>query len=385
MIKYYYSIALGVLLFSCGSEHSASSNGHYSLENYKEGDVVFNLDEYTSFHLRSIRYLYDQSGEEFLYLLNDQSNSIYRYSLADSNYTHRVKFPIDGPLGVGQLNGFDIKGADSLFLLARYDYKLSLVVNPLDSVRKVTVYRLIDSKADMDMTAYADTYAPMYLEGDTLNILSVPFFYVQSKSYYEAGNCLVRLNLRDSSISKVNLYSDLYKNRYTPYYARAGTAKNKAGEVIISLPADPYLYRYDSHYNWIGKSLSVTPTVPEIKAFRGEFIMEEEMIHMYQNARYISIQYDPFREVYYRIAELPNRQALSKGDRKYYSFRSFAVIIYDKDLNIIGEQILPPHYMIDMLFVGKKGLYLGQPVGTSTGVDENKVRFVCFQLTNKNE
>jgi len=380
-------IVTAFLITSCSHEkEKVSEQPGVSIERYGTADFMINLDSYTSLFQRSIRYLDQGPDEEYLYFLNQNNNSVYRYHLGDSNYTHRIKFDIDGPLGVGTLDGFDVHGPDSLFLLARYNYILSMVTNPLDSNRQIQKYRLLDVNAEVDMTPYAFTEAPMLLDNGILNILAVPFFYLSTKSYYEAGTNLIRLNLNDSSMSKGNLYSDVYKKRFSSFFSNASFAMNNQRQFVVSLPADHDLYLYDSDFRLIRKSTSRSTIVPDIKEFKGDFnSSEEETMHRYQNPSYNSILYDSYRNVYYRLAGLPNEKALSSGDKARYASRSFAIIVYDADLKIIGELELQPFYAEAMSFVGRSGLYLAQFIGGKNGIEEDRIKYSCFQLVQNEE
>ena len=67
--------------------------------------------------------------------------------------------------------------------------------------------------------------------------------------------------------------------------------------------------------------------------------------------------------------------------------REFSVIVFDKDLNIIGETKFPGNkYLYKMSFVGRDGLYISENNLKSPKFDENKLKFACFKLEDmKNE
>lgn len=91
--------------------------------------------------------------------------------------------------------------------------------------------------------------------------------------------------------------------------------------------------------------------------------------------------YDKYRDVYYRIAELPYELKQNESPFDDPRGRKFSIIILDKDLDIIGETKFPGNkYFYRMSFVGRDGLYISENNLANPEFDENKLVFACFKL-----
>ncbi|KYG85618.1 hypothetical protein AWW67_14690 [Roseivirga seohaensis] len=346
-------------------------------------DFVIELDNFTPLNLRAIRYL-DDGIDEFLFFLNPNNNSIYKYWLNDGNRFEKIAFDIIGPRGVGELSGFDVHGSDTLLLLARYAYKLTLASQLQNDLPKLQTFRLLGDAKSIDMTPYATTEAPMVIEDSILSIHSVPFFERDRLSYFEAGNSLVRLSLKDSTFNTSNIYSIQYKKRWShPYASPSSTYNSLLKQRVITLPADKDLYTLD--LNGQIRSTSSSPkSIRDIESYNGDFKdSKKSQLHANLNPSYISILYDKYRDVYYRIVKVPNYKAIELGDKSKYPAMPNVVLVYDANLKLISETPLPSSFNVRMSFVGRSGLYFAQPVIKNRRIDENHLRYVCFKLEDK--
>ena len=100
-----------------------------------------------------------------------------------------------------------------------------------------------------------------------------------------------------------------------------------------------------------------------------------------ESPAYHNIMYDKYRDVYYRIAEFPYELKKDESPFDTPTEREFSVIIFDKDLNIIGETKFPgSKYFYKMSFVGRDGLYISENNEANPEFDEDKLVFACFAL-----
>ena len=107
-------------------------------------------------------------------------------------------------------------------------------------------------------------------------------------------------------------------------------------------------------------------------------IMDEyRVFEWYMNTpSYEGVFYDKYRELYYRIARLPdtNYKIGNRGNNK-----PIIIIVLDSQLHYLGEEILPPakegNYRINNCFVSKDGLNI--QVLTD---DEDKLIFEQYKV-----
>ena len=379
---YLVFITAGLLnLASCSDKGISNSEveigSRILLKRDSAKDIRLSLDQFTKLSTRAVRYL-DYGEEDYLLFLNDITNSIYRYNLNNSENPGILSFEEQGPMGVGKITGFDVDGPDSLFLLSRYDYKLTLVENPWTQV-SLNTFRL--SGPTVEMTPYATTQARMVSVEGKLYVLSIPFFRMGTSSFLKEGKNLLILDLGDSSIELKNIYSKIYGRDWSAFYGRGSLAFNdRENKFVSSFAAESGLLTFSTPQNVDFVPVNST-LVKEVQLFDGEHNnQQEEQMHLYENPRYIGVYFDKFRNVYYRLVHVPNPSAVKTKDVERLKVRSIVIQVFDRDFELIGEQELPPYYFHEMVFVGKKGLFVGQPELGPNGVEEDVIRYACFSF-----
>ena len=138
------------------------------------------------------------------------------------------------------------------------------------------------------------------------------------------------------------------------------------------------------HMKWVdGKSRyleSRRPYVPESGNPEQSFTKLKEM------GGYLHLMYDKYRNVYYRFVEHPCKLGFGEYYMDEPKAREFSIIIFDKDLNIIGETKFPGNkYFNKMSFIGRDGLYISENNWANPDFDKHKLVFACFKLENINK
>ena len=107
----------------------------------------------------------------------------------------------------------------------------------------------------------------------------------------------------------------------------------------------------------------------------------QSLAKLKERGKYHNFMYDKYRNVYYRIAELPYEFKQNESPFDDPRGREFSIIIFDKDFNIIGETKFPGNkYFYKMSFVGRDGLYISENNLANPEFDEDKLVFACFKL-----
>lgn len=101
------------------------------------------------------------------------------------------------------------------------------------------------------------------------------------------------------------------------------------------------------------------------------------------NAWYNNLLYDPYREVYYRIAYPPS--TLDKGVRPMelvqFGRKNFSIIILDKDFRILGETLFPDNtYNPTIMLVRPEGLYISDSHYLNPQFNDDILSFRKFEL-----
>ncbi len=99
-------------------------------------------------------------------------------------------------------------------------------------------------------------------------------------------------------------------------------------------------------------------------------------------AEYYNIIYDKYRNVYYRFVRFGVKITDNDDVMTMLKFpKQFAIMILDKDLNILGEQLMPKNtYNMNMYFVAPEGLYISTNHIKNPDFDEDYLKFELFEL-----
>lgn len=105
-----------------------------------------------------------------------------------------------------------------------------------------------------------------------------------------------------------------------------------------------------------------------------------------KNAWYSNLFYDPYREVYYRIAYPPS--TLDKDIRPLeliqFGRKNFSILILDKDFRILGETLFPDNsYNPQIMFVRPEGLYISDSHYLNPRFNDDILSFRKYELAGE--
>lgn len=110
-------------LISCNGKIDFDAALKYTL--IQDGSVNFELDDESSMFLNHLQY-YDFNKETVLTFLNEYTNAIYIYDTKSKKLLNKHQFDIDGPNGVGKIQGYSFLAMDTVLLIDTYRYKAVL-------------------------------------------------------------------------------------------------------------------------------------------------------------------------------------------------------------------------------------------------------------------
>lgn len=376
-----YLFFLIVVVISCNMYKESDSNLNSFELKETNLDIRFPLDENTGLILQSLQLFKSGDSIKWLTFLNSYNNSIYYYDFNKKELLKKIEFPKFGPLGVGNVNGFYLHSLDSLFLVSRDNYQITMVINPLDSLRTQTSIDLTNGVEELS-TAKPLGYTGnrIILIDNKLYVLGVPDFDPASSSFMDHAKNLHIIDLIDFSLLSKSIYSEEYSNIWPIHYLVGYSAHlEQKNEMIFSLPAANEIIRYKPN----GESLLVdakSKYVEKINAMKTrEYTGQSRDQHYYRNASYHLIHYDNFRDLFYRFVELPNEKAIEE-DHPSMASKIPSIVLLNSKFEKVGETRLEAqHFFSDMSFVDEDGLYLSQPLLDNGLLNEEVLRFVLFK------
>lgn len=115
--------------------------------------------------------------------------------------------------------------------------------------------------------------------------------------------------------------------------------------------------------------------------------MQEGMYNNTYYSQYISIIYDKYRNVYYRLfykginIEKDNKNLSDE----YNNPKVMCIITLDENFKKIGEDIFPNHDFMNMYFITPDGLYMNSDNVLNKDYKEDKLTFTKLELTNEKD
>jgi hypothetical protein len=377
--------SLAIICFSCGKTEQKNQNEMlFSLVSEQE-EVTIKIDEATPANSRVV-FLFIQNGKEILSYLNSNLNQIQFYDLSSQKLIKAVDIEIDGPNGVGKVSGFRPLSLDSIFILPVMQTKLAIVNGEGEVLKKVDFSYTEDKYSSSRSNAWTHIYNTIEFDNDEdVNL---------SQNIQGHINSVTKRQLARTPIAlTVNINNGIVKRLPLNYPEELIDGKGPRQIDMSRVNADEkYIYAFTTNHN-----LFITDSRHEafsVKNGKSEYIDEiptlpsgmgitEYQLNYRSSPRYTSLIYDPYRNIYYRFA-YPGAEIDINNLEQYKTPIQFSVIIFDKDLNKVGETMLPKNtYLMDNFFVGKKGLYLSKnhPYNEKD-FDED---FLTFEIFNVEE
>ncbi|MFC3416660.1 DUF4221 family protein [Algoriphagus hitonicola] len=348
------------------------------------------IDEQTSKSWSFIETYEDKNGEYLVFhdFLKTEPRFIHFVNIRDTTQSFNIPLAINGPNGIGHLDGFYVRNLDSIFVLNRYAYQLNLV----DSSGKVKdTYRLRADDSNepaLDSTLpFPWTFAPIIDLGEMLLIPSYPDAH-PFKQGYKQKNLAIALDPKSKEFEYKLGFSDKYFSSgfwgvflETPSY----TVNYRDSVIIQSFPIDDRVFVFDFDLNLINSPSLFKNYYSDKFHSLPDLNMERDVFYpnTYSNPSNKAIIYDPYRQLYYRTyQEAYSQEAID--EMLYSSHRSLKeqeqprkiIQVMDSDFNELGVVFLEKEkYWIDDIQVVRDGLLIW--IDTD---DEDKKIFEIFEV-----
>ena len=384
-----------ICFLSCTSSKENSSN-QYTKSLVETKKIILPIDENT-YYLSMSMFQFEEDNKEYLFFGNfeKKQHEILIYDIKSMNLHKRIPLIKEGPNGIPSICGcipyFDSK----TFLVSQHNVgRVTIADGEGNVIRKYNIRQSKDGNGAWADSRFGISFfnAPSFTR-DSIVYFSNGYFRRKrlNREDWKTIPMFNSLNLKNGHIGTLSInYPDIFEDDVK---VPAGGGYNftydynyKQGRLVCSLTGYDSIMVTDDlkHVRWYnGKSRylkSIRPRVYEANGF--DWSRESK-----GGAKYHNIIYDKYRDVYYRIAEFPYEFKANESPFDDPMGREFSVIVFDKDLNIIGETKFPGNkYLYKMSFVGRDGLYISENNLKNPEFDENKLKFACFKLENmKNE
>ena len=382
--------AYSIILFSCQNS-SKESNATYDIGLVESKKITLPIDENTYYFSKRI-FQYEENKKELLFFGNFEKSAyeIILFDLEKECVYKRVPLNKRGPNAVPGIIGCrPFMNSNGFIAFQPGMQRISI----LDEKGNIQKYYSTDPKDGRFIT---------YIDG--ISNTFMPTFINDSIVYFS------------SRPQKPNMESHEWSN--VPLFSSLDLKTGKIDQSLVCFPSIfkqdvkhlsmgwEFLYDYNYKQNRLVcsftgyDSLMVTDDMYNIKWYNGKSRylkrqypklyeagnLLQTLTKMKENPSYCHIMYDKYRDVYYRFAEMTYELQSNESPFDDPKGREFSVIIFDKNLNIIGETKFPGNkYFYKMSFVGRDGLYISENNLANPEFDEDKLVFACFKLEDVKE
>ena len=395
---YLIAILVNMFLLSCNSSKDGNS-AQYTKSLMETKKVTLPVDENT-YYLSKSMFQFEEDDKEYLFFGNFEKHQheILIYDIESQNLHKRIPLQIEGPNGLPSIWGcmpfFDSK----TFLVSQHNVGRTTIINGEGNIVKYYNLRQAAGKNGIWTDGRYGTsffYTPSFTKDSIVyfsNGIFMPYMIDMrmKREYWKSVPMFNMLDLRTGCIETLPInYPDIIENdvkvpagggynfTYDYNYKEERLICSFTGYDSIMVTDDLKQVRW---YNGKSRYLkSMRPKVYEADDF--DWLRESKESPSYHN-----IMHDKYRDVYYRIARHPYKLKANESLYNDPDGQEFSIIIFDKDLNIIGETKFPGNkYLYKMSFVGKDGLYISENNLANPDFDENKLVFACFTLEDIKE
>ena len=374
-----------ICLFAC-QDSPKESIATYDIGLAESKKIVLPVDENTYYMSKSM-FQFEEDNKEYLYFGNFQKNQyeILIYDLENHNLYKRIPLLKEGPNGVPSISGCKpFEDSNTYFLFQHHLRRLSIINDQGELLRYYPV------KLPEGQFTHCD---------DGWSYFFNPSFCVDSVVYFRHG--LNKAQMKTHEWKDVSMFT--YLNMKNGEVGPLPLHYPSIFDHDVENPAGGFKFSYDYNYeqnklvcSFTGyDSLMVSDDLQNVRWYNGKSrYMEsirpilyeasggiQSLAKLKERGKYHNLMYDRYRDVYYRIAELPYEFKQNESPFDDPRGREFSIIIFDKDFNIIGETKFPGNkYFYKMSFVGRDGLYISENNLANPEFDEDKLVFACFKL-----
>lgn len=359
-----------VLITACGkSDSSEVKEGKLFFDNEDSRIIPVNSKS-SNFSLLSQVWESD-ALEPYLIRMNyfdTEPNYLFINSLNDSILDFALEFDVVGPNGVGNVSEFYFHSFDSIFLVDRYRYLVSLA----DSSGKVLrSYRMKSNDSDMpddtSVLPWSTSKARIFKRGNSLFIPGIP----DKDSYlsqYQKENLLVELNLETGDYSTLLGFPKSYQNGKFwggPDHILPSISPYKDLDLfLVSYPLSDSIFLFDikskklSPFKWMGSKIKENPIPINFEDSQTDRGRAFQLGTDY----YFSINYNPIKNEIWRIFyKKYDEESIKKIlNRVSGNPNKKSVLMLSEELNTFKEVELPSELNVnpyDLIFL-KEGVFI---------------------------
>lgn len=387
-VMFFYVSVTVFIAVSCASDEPGGRGRIYGRQSEKVGEMALELDAESSSEIFLAQYL-EKQGQEWLFTLNHLINAINIYTLPEGRLSRKVYVSREGPNGVRQIQGFLALSPDSLLVLPRGNLSGAILVDTGGTVLDGTPLEGAEWAGNTFINHVSNANCPPVYHNGRFYFVQYPMFDLfDPANISEQYEFSLVYDARDKKLNGGDIHFPpaYHRNTWSVWATLLGQAKGHDDWFVFNWPFSNDLFVTDFETEkWVDASVFPRPVLP--RPFSGQPDLSAELQMMLENVAYRRLYYDPYRRLYYRFASLP----ISFSPREHRDYRAFdaqplKVITLNQDFEIIAETKLPGGtYDIRACFVGRSGLYIPRIDNPDHRLDEDRLTYSIYRVSQMSE
>lgn len=303
------------------------------------------------------------------YMICD-NNCIYSFNLEQDSLIGAV--PLDKCGRINNYSGFSYMNRDSIFVYNYANSELFIITDNGDIVNRFSLAPYI-----RDISPEALVTSPILIADNIVILSGIPLSPKSRMTKYDPIS--VAIDMTSGNIRLGGNFSDEYSKGYFGgvYYNAISHCIDSTNNLIYSFPASNYIYRFNSNLEFIDslymgsrytKSIQSTEE-PSIKLMKNK---DERLKYYTSQDSYHRIMYDPYRNLYHRIA-------MHKATSETGTPKPFSIISMTIDGRIINET---PIFTDQNLISSNAHVHPNGILIQKKSPDENLVNFTVLNIPN---
>jgi hypothetical protein len=330
--------------------------------------LSFKLDSLSSNYWPVSQLFKTEDGNEYLIHQNPfptNPNRLFFSSLNSLEESFFLNFEVEGPKGVGGITDFYFYNFDSIFLIDRYSYRMSLV----DSLGQLKmVYRLKENDGnepdDSSVLPFSMDNRKIMKTGKFILIPVIPDVD-PFESDYKLRNLILVVNIENGEMKKKIGFPRSYQGgfrgdlfHYIPSFSLIDD-KN----LIVSYPLTDSIFRINIDSDEIvpefhSKSILMKGMTAADPSKWGD---EESIRFQLAVPRHTSVIHDPYRKNYLRVSNSGfDDESVSEMIKRRPALRpsKSSMVIHEFSGKVIGRFIIDDEYNDSDILVLERGLFI---------------------------
>lgn len=346
-------------------ENSTDFNEQFFL--VEKGRFEIDLDNKTGFAHRSMQINSTSNGEYFSFI-NEKTNTIYIHEVETSKLAYKVKLEHQGPNSVGNLQvaSHTIINLDSIVV-----YNINTGGLYLTNTKSEIYWKenLLDYSGDsFGVNPEPAIFSPIVKINDDLFIACSIGRYLTD---YSKTYSVLKFNLRSRNREYLYALPQVYNSGYwgTVFkYMPSFDFNPITRHIVLNYPIDPELHVMSLDGKEINRHYESSKYIESMKPLRTNIsygikkdhgvLDTEQTEYSFSTSDFLRIIYDPYRNVYYRIAYIrPSIESLRTGNRNI----DFSISILDANFIKKGERKFNGQiYKSSMVLLSSEGLNIAR-------------------------